>query len=481
NNYPYRFIIIIRFAFFACIALGLDILIKQKKNLIIKSLGISIGIIMSVGVVSSIKPAYEALTYTQDYEINNNKVLDNNPDNFLIVLKKIVKNSYPDGRVRSTGFYPLSPVSNINSLRAEIPSVHHSYDPIVPTYQYGIVKLGTAKDSLDMTRNRYKIFSVLNAKFQVQSNTYFEFWGCKNLIPATFKANTPDLPSVGVCDFLENRLKLIYQDKEGAIYEDKDVLPKVTIIPNGALLVGDNRLNDFSGFISKKLMFHPSFDEHKISILSGGSTYIDDYNLDTLKQFRAVLLVDPKIRNNEETDRLLSSYKDHGGRVIELHSKWKEYDYLHERSDSLFTNNPVWDYSKEDNKNLASVFSLIIAKEEKPGNVEIKKFSPEESIYQITTNEDNQVFQFSDSFYPGWKAAIDGKKTDLYMADGLVKGIVIPKKGNHIVRFSYDPLSLKLGSIVTGSTLFFIFGGYLLRRRLPSKRYKRSNKKRTFA
>lgn len=481
NNYPYRFIIIIRFAFFACIALGLDLLIKQKKILSVKLLGIFLGLIISIGAVSSIKPAYDGLTYTKDYPINNHKALDNNPENFLIVLKNIVKNSYPDGRVRSTGFYPRAPVSNINSLRGEIPSVHHSYDPIVPTYQYGIILAGTAKDSLYLIKNRYKIFSVLNAKFQVQSNTYFEFWGCKNLIPVTFKSNIPDLPMRGVCNFLENRLKLIYQDEKGAIYQDKDVLPKFALIPNGILLIGDNRLNDFSGFISKKIMFHPDFDVHKIPLLSGGSAFIDDYDLDTLKQFSAILLVDPKIRNKEKIDKMLSSYKDQGGQVIELHSKWIKYDYLHERSDSLFTNNPAWNYSKGDSKNLSSIFSSISAKEEKPGKIEIKKFTPEESIYQITTSKNNQIFQFSDSFYPGWKAEIDGKKTALYMADGLVKGIVIPKKGNHMVRFNYDPLSLKLGSIVTGSTLFFIFGGYILRRRLLSKRYKRSNKKRTFA
>jgi hypothetical protein len=54
----------------------------------------------------------------------------------------------------------------------------------------------------------------------------------------------------------------------------------------------------------------------------------------------------------------------------------------------------------------------------------------------------------NDSYSPGWKALVDGKKTKIYRADYTFRAIPL-NAGTHRVEFVYDPLSFKLGAAVT--------------------------------
>ncbi len=59
----------------------------------------------------------------------------------------------------------------------------------------------------------------------------------------------------------------------------------------------------------------------------------------------------------------------------------------------------------------------------------------------------------SDNYYPGWKAYVDNKETKIYRANYTFRSIYLPS-GNHSVAFKYNPLSFKIGSVV--SLLSFI-------------------------
>lgn len=61
-----------------------------------------------------------------------------------------------------------------------------------------------------------------------------------------------------------------------------------------------------------------------------------------------------------------------------------------------------------------------------------------------------------DSFYPGWKAFIDGKETQIHRTNYNFKGIILPK-GIHTVEFKYFPNSLKYGAIISIISLAIIF------------------------
>jgi hypothetical protein len=52
-----------------------------------------------------------------------------------------------------------------------------------------------------------------------------------------------------------------------------------------------------------------------------------------------------------------------------------------------------------------------------------------------------------DTFYPGWRATVDGQERPIYRANYLVRALYLPG-GTHQVRFEYRPFSFKLGLIV---------------------------------
>lgn len=72
-----------------------------------------------------------------------------------------------------------------------------------------------------------------------------------------------------------------------------------------------------------------------------------------------------------------------------------------------------------------------------------------------TYNDDASLLVLTDTYYPGWKAYVDGKQTEIYRADGLVRAVFVPQ-GNHEVKFSYMPESFLLGVIVSIITFVFL-------------------------
>jgi hypothetical protein len=61
---------------------------------------------------------------------------------------------------------------------------------------------------------------------------------------------------------------------------------------------------------------------------------------------------------------------------------------------------------------------------------------------------ENTFLILNDTYFPGWKALVDGKKTKIYRADYTFRAIPL-NAGTHGVEFVYDPLSFKLGASLT--------------------------------
>ena len=62
----------------------------------------------------------------------------------------------------------------------------------------------------------------------------------------------------------------------------------------------------------------------------------------------------------------------------------------------------------------------------------------------------------AESYYPGWKATVDGQETEIFRADFAFKGVFVPP-GEHVVEFTYDPFSYKLGRAISLISLWLIF------------------------
>ncbi len=86
--------------------------------------------------------------------------------------------------------------------------------------------------------------------------------------------------------------------------------------------------------------------------------------------------------------------------------------------------------------------------------VEIARY--EANYVEITADNPANGFMFlSDSYYPGWKAYIDGVEAEIYQADYAFRAVYLPA-GRHTVEFAYQPAPFRVGSIASGLTLLVV-------------------------
>ncbi|MFH1860258.1 MAG: YfhO family protein [bacterium] len=84
-------------------------------------------------------------------------------------------------------------------------------------------------------------------------------------------------------------------------------------------------------------------------------------------------------------------------------------------------------------------------------NPEILKYSLNEVIIHAELKQPG-ILVLTDTWYPGWQAYIDDKKTKIYIADYIFRAIELTG-GKHQIRFVYQPKSIMYGMIITLGTL----------------------------
>ncbi len=91
-------------------------------------------------------------------------------------------------------------------------------------------------------------------------------------------------------------------------------------------------------------------------------------------------------------------------------------------------------------------------------------------IKYSSKNNNNGLAVFSEIYYPkGWNAYVDGKLSEHFRADYVLRAIPITA-GNHIIEFKFEPQVVKTGSTITlvsciGMLLIFIGGIYFEKKR----------------
>jgi uncharacterized membrane protein YfhO len=108
------------------------------------------------------------------------------------------------------------------------------------------------------------------------------------------------------------------------------------------------------------------------------------------------------------------------------------------------------------------------------GTVFFEKYSPEESVVNVSTDKDALLF-VSDAWYPGWNVKIDGKKSDLYKADYVFRAALIPA-GTHKVEFYFVQKSLAVGKAISLVSLVLIITLLIFERKLTLWIDKRNNR-----
>lgn len=97
---------------------------------------------------------------------------------------------------------------------------------------------------------------------------------------------------------------------------------------------------------------------------------------------------------------------------------------------------------------------------EATSEAKITKYQNQQVEIEANLKEDG-VLVLSDSYYPGWKAYVDGQETEILAANINQRAVVLDK-GEHKVEFIYKPKSFIKGAVITISTsvlliLIFLF------------------------
>jgi hypothetical protein len=88
---------------------------------------------------------------------------------------------------------------------------------------------------------------------------------------------------------------------------------------------------------------------------------------------------------------------------------------------------------------------------EPPGSARVVEYASDHVIIQASASRP-ALLVLSDSFYPGWRALVDGHEEPVLRGDLLFRVVALPP-GEHEVQFRFEPSSIKLGLVVSGLTL----------------------------
>ncbi|NNE09507.1 MAG: YfhO family protein [Gemmatimonadetes bacterium] len=108
------------------------------------------------------------------------------------------------------------------------------------------------------------------------------------------------------------------------------------------------------------------------------------------------------------------------------------------------------------------------APEGEEGSVVLHSDAPEVVAVQ-TENAREGMLVLSDTWYPGWRAFVDGEETELYRVSRIFRGVVVPA-GEHEVVFRYAPAPFARGRAISLASLgilvlLAVAGGVRARRR----------------
>ncbi|MET0836632.1 MAG: YfhO family protein [Thermoleophilaceae bacterium] len=85
------------------------------------------------------------------------------------------------------------------------------------------------------------------------------------------------------------------------------------------------------------------------------------------------------------------------------------------------------------------------------GQARIARYGAERVVVETDADGPSLVV-LSDIHYPGWKASVDGVEVDIERVDYLLRGVPVPE-GSSTVEFTYEPVSFRIGWIVSLAAL----------------------------
>lgn len=131
----------------------------------------------------------------------------------------------------------------------------------------------------------------------------------------------------------------------------------------------------------------------------------------------------------------------------------------------------LWNEDKFDPAITALVENYSGPTELENGELILADYSNTNAVNLTVRTGDSGFLVLSDSWYPGWKAYIDGQETKIYKTNAVSRGILITGAGEHTIEFRFVPKSFYLGLLITGITL----AGFILYYFLIELRSRKNN------
>jgi Bacterial membrane protein YfhO len=94
------------------------------------------------------------------------------------------------------------------------------------------------------------------------------------------------------------------------------------------------------------------------------------------------------------------------------------------------------------------------------GDARIDSYGDERVVVRTDASRP-ALLVLTDSWFPGWKATVDGDEVPIHRVDYLIRGVPVPA-GAHRVEFRYEPASWRAGWIVSLIALLVIAGALAL-------------------
>jgi hypothetical protein len=204
-------------------------------------------------------------------------------------------------------------------------------------------------------------------------------------------------------------------------------------------------------------------EEPALALVSqAGNAYV--YRVDGAARVRFVRAARHVKTNDEAAMRLVDSSFD-PDREILLH---EAADSVHPRVDEVLDDVPSKAALGGSTKLTAGGSTTLTA-----GRAVVTREDSRQVVIDAEAPEDGFLL-LTDTFYPGWRAQVDGIPTPIYRANISVRGIQLPK-GRHEVRFTYDAPGFARGlkiTLLAVSILLLWAGGatYIDRRATGSRR-----------
>ena len=93
-------------------------------------------------------------------------------------------------------------------------------------------------------------------------------------------------------------------------------------------------------------------------------------------------------------------------------------------------------------------------------SVKLLSYEPNKLTYEVSSPKGGAVV-FSEVYYPGWQAFIDGEEVSFGRADYILRAMNVPA-GKHTVEFTFDPVSLHTTETIAFCALALLGIGVLI-------------------